>query len=273
MKRKTSLERSFDTVSFRDSLRMRTTSKKIKLSLTGFSKIQVYITVEYLKMTARSKSNSSGAELGHLVKVSKIPFRYIPGFLKTGLVKNSCFLQQKAQNPALSSTSALFPIKLHFEQVCATFQLFLGPLDLKCCQQRENLHVLHLEMSFKLLNLRHAQKSKFRDSFWVRNHPTSLGVSFLLHLFFFCLSFSRYKLLQKVKKDCRHEKKDFFRAQLRYCVLQRQPQNENNLKKDKTLVDRVFKNPGIYHCRISENDCEKQEQQFWSRIGPSGESF
>ena len=129
MKRKTSLERSFDTVSFRDSLRMRTTSKKIKLSLTRFSKNQVYITVEYLKMTARSKSNSSGAELGHLVKVyslsiiitveylkmtarsksnssgaelghlvkvSKIPFQYIPGFLKTGLVKISCFLRQKA---------------------------------------------------------------------------------------------------------------------------------------------------------------------------------
>ena len=71
MKRKTSLERSFDTVSFRDSLRMRTTSKKIKLSLTRFSKNQVYITVEYLKMTARSKSNSSGGELGHLVKVSQ----------------------------------------------------------------------------------------------------------------------------------------------------------------------------------------------------------
>ena len=130
MKRKTSLERSFDTVSFRDSLRMRTTSKKIKLSLTRFSKIQVYITVEYLKMTARSRSNSSGAELGHLVKVSdslsiiitveylkmtarsrsnssgaelghlvkvsKIPFQYIPGFLKTGLAKISCFLRQKA---------------------------------------------------------------------------------------------------------------------------------------------------------------------------------
>ena len=54
------------------------------------------ITVEYLKMTARSKSNSSGAELGHLVKVSKILFQYIPGFLKTGLVKISCFLRQKA---------------------------------------------------------------------------------------------------------------------------------------------------------------------------------
>ena len=52
-----------------------------------------------------------------------------------------------------------------------------------------------------------------------------------------------------------------------------QPQNEKNLKKDQTLVDPVFKNPGIYHCRISENDCEKQEKQFWSRIGPSGESF
>ena len=38
MKRKTSLERSFDTVSFRDSLRMKATSKKIKLSLTRFSK-------------------------------------------------------------------------------------------------------------------------------------------------------------------------------------------------------------------------------------------
>ena len=75
---------------------MRTTSKKSKLSLTRFSKIQVYITVEYLKMTARSSSNSSGAELGHLVKVSKIPFQYIPGFLKTGLVKISCFLRQKA---------------------------------------------------------------------------------------------------------------------------------------------------------------------------------
>ena len=96
MKRKTSLERSFDTVSFRDSLRMRKTSKKIKLSLTRFSKIQVDITVEYLKMTARSRRNSSGAELGHLVKVSKIPFQYIPGFLKTGLVKISCFLGQKA---------------------------------------------------------------------------------------------------------------------------------------------------------------------------------
>ena len=56
---------------------MRTTSRKIKLSLTRFSKNLVYITVEYLKMTARSKSNSSGAELGHLVKVSKIPFPYI----------------------------------------------------------------------------------------------------------------------------------------------------------------------------------------------------
>ena len=54
---------------------MRTTSKKIKLSLTRFSKKQVYITVEYLKMTARTKSNSSGAEMGHLVKVSKIPFQ------------------------------------------------------------------------------------------------------------------------------------------------------------------------------------------------------
>ena len=75
MKRKTSLERNFDTVSFRDSLRVRTTSKKIKLSLTRFSKNQVYITVEYLKMTARSKNNGSGAELGHLVKVSKIPFQ------------------------------------------------------------------------------------------------------------------------------------------------------------------------------------------------------
>ena len=32
------------------------------------------ITVEYLKMTARGRSNSSGAELGHLVKLSKIPF-------------------------------------------------------------------------------------------------------------------------------------------------------------------------------------------------------
>ena len=84
MKRKTSLERSFDTVSFR---LCPFSSKKIKLSLTRFSKKQVYITVEYLKMTARSKSNSSGAELGHLVKVSKIPFRYIPGFLKTELVE------------------------------------------------------------------------------------------------------------------------------------------------------------------------------------------
>ena len=46
-------------------------------------------------MTAGSKSNSSGVELGHLVKVSKIPFRYIPGFLKTELVKISCFLRQK----------------------------------------------------------------------------------------------------------------------------------------------------------------------------------
>ena len=50
-------------------------SKKIKLSLTRFSKIQVYITVEYLKMTARSSRNSFGAELGHLVKVSKILFQ------------------------------------------------------------------------------------------------------------------------------------------------------------------------------------------------------
>ena len=64
--------------------------------LVKVSKILFSITVEYLKMTARSKSNSSGAELGHLVKVSKILFQYIPGFLKTGLVKISCFLRQKA---------------------------------------------------------------------------------------------------------------------------------------------------------------------------------
>ena len=58
--------------------------------------LSIIITVEYLKMTARSKSNSSGAKLSHLVKVSKIPFQYIPGVLKTGLVKISCFLRRKA---------------------------------------------------------------------------------------------------------------------------------------------------------------------------------
>ena len=31
--------------------------------------------------------------------------------------------------------------------------------------------------------------------------------------------------------------------------------------------------PIIINCGISENYCEKQEQQFWSQIGPSGESF
>ena len=56
---------------------MRTTSKKIKLSLTQFSKNQLYITVKYLKMTARSNRNSSGTILGHLVKVAKIPFQKI----------------------------------------------------------------------------------------------------------------------------------------------------------------------------------------------------
>ena len=65
-------------------------------SLYIYIYIYIIITVEYLKMTARSRSNKSGAELGHLVKVSKIPFQYILGFLKTGLVKISCFLRQKA---------------------------------------------------------------------------------------------------------------------------------------------------------------------------------
>ena len=62
--------------------------------LVKVSKIPFHIiTVEYLKMTARSMSNSSGAELGHLVKVSKIPFQYIiTVFLNTGLVKMTCFL-------------------------------------------------------------------------------------------------------------------------------------------------------------------------------------
>ena len=45
--RKTSVVRSLDIVSFRDSLGMRTTSKKIKLSLTRFSKNQVYIFLQY----------------------------------------------------------------------------------------------------------------------------------------------------------------------------------------------------------------------------------
>ena len=40
-----------------------------------------------------------------LITLNVIPLKrdtelYIPGFLKTGLVKISCFLQQKAQNPA-----------------------------------------------------------------------------------------------------------------------------------------------------------------------------
>ena len=40
-----------------------------------------YITVKYLKMTARSKSNSSGAKLGHLVKAQgltnlRVPFLF-----------------------------------------------------------------------------------------------------------------------------------------------------------------------------------------------------
>ena len=67
----------------------------------------------------------------------------------------------------------------------------MGPLDLKCCQQQENLQVLHLEMSFKLLNL--------------------------------------------------------------VCPLE--PQNEDNLKKDKTLVDPVFKKPGIICIRTRASTC------------------
>ena len=63
MKRKTSLERSFDTVSFRD-LRMRTTSKKIKLSLTQFSKIQVYIRNEIPNFR---KDSAAKEELDKLV--------------------------------------------------------------------------------------------------------------------------------------------------------------------------------------------------------------
>ena len=42
----------------------------------------------------------------------------------------------------------------------------------------ENLQVLHLEISFNLLNRRHVQKSKFRDG------PSNFfSVSFLFHLF------------------------------------------------------------------------------------------
>ena len=126
MKRKTSLERSFDTVSFRDSLRMRTTSKNIKLPLTRFSKIQVYITVEYLKMTAASRSNSSGAELGHLVKVSKIPFQYIPGFLKTGLVKISCLFTAKSLKSSIIFNFCIFSHKIAFGTGLCHFLAILG---------------------------------------------------------------------------------------------------------------------------------------------------
>ena len=94
----------------------------------------------------------------------------------------------------------------------------MGPLDLKCCQQRENLQVLHLEMSsfsfpevaillvstadrsavltkriaasgnenemsFKLLNLRHAQKSKFRE--FLDQKPSNFFRRFLSFAFFF----------------------------------------------------------------------------------------
>ena len=86
MKRKTSLEPSFDTVSFRDSLRMRTTSKKTKLSLTRFSKNQVYIkTNNYIYHGLASENLQSWVSKSrHQIRyyfrfqdVSRIPCRHV----------------------------------------------------------------------------------------------------------------------------------------------------------------------------------------------------
>ena len=92
-------------------------------------------------------------------------------------------------------------------------------------------------MSFKLLNVRHAQKSKLDQK------PSNFFRRFLSFGFlFFCLSFSRYKLLQKVKKHSRCEKKTSLERSFDTVSFR----DENNLKKDKTIVDPVFKKPGIY---------------------------
>ena len=82
-----------------------------------------------------------------------------------------------------------------------TFWWFLGWISAKLPfiwwkmrLQHSSLPFLPPASRFSALWLRHAQKSKFWDGFWMRKWPTSLGFS-IFWIFFFRLSFFSFSLL------------------------------------------------------------------------------
>ena len=58
----------------------------------------------------------------------------------------------------------------------------------------------------------------FRDSFWTRNLPTSLGFTFIC-LFVLAVPFSRYNIKHKENRENRAEQKHYFNAIFQYCAL------------------------------------------------------
>ena len=93
-------------------------------------------------------------------------------------------------NPCLMQFNPLTPGDFPKQRIFETFLTFKGLLSAKIASNHSKWPLqcgtrpcLSLERCLTTFLLGHAQKSKFWDSFWMINHPTTLGFSFFFFFF------------------------------------------------------------------------------------------